>query len=517
MPTNGRIDLSPTARARLGPPVAPESLMRLLERAGGVALARVPVLIVGERGTGKRTAARALHTAAGSGPMVRISPLTAAPLRQGRLPAGPPQRRVGTVTLLTDGIDGFPGEAEATLVEWLTDGMLPASEGGLPFWLIATTSADLEALSRDGSFDRALASRLGEIVIEMPALRDRRSAIAMIAGTILASAGASLGRTFTLTPAALARLESFSWPGNLEQLAQVLRRSALLAGGDRLGPDDLLFDVPRDECLVPPAPVSAIAAVSDATESEATEAGDEGRGERSTIVAIDRAGALPGAGAADVRLELVLTELAHELKNPMVTIKTFADHLPSLLEDAELRERFAALTNEAIGRMDGLLDNVLDFARLGAPRAQALALADLLDDALAAVEAELAERQVRVRRAGWNHGAAILGDPKHLGYAFRNLLESLVSELPRDHELSIEIDPAAAVELRFAGAVGVTTKLQSFLDGADGVPVPAALPLRFVLARAILQRGGGEVAVSSVGSDTVVRVVPGSGTAQRSA
>jgi len=486
--------------------------VRLLERAGGVALARVPVLIVGERGTGKRTAARALHAAAGTGPMVRVTPVTAAPLRQGRLPPGPPHRRAGTVTLLTDGIDTFPGEAEAALVEWLADGMLPASEGGHPFWLIATTSADLEALSREGCFDRALASRLGEIVIEMPALRDRPSAIGMIAGTILASAGSNLGRSFTLTPAALARLESFSWPGNLEQLAQVLRRSALLAASDRLEPDDLLFDLPKGECF---APAGALADASDDANG-----GGRGRSALSTIVALDgRDSEAPVASGGDVRLELVLTELAHELKNPMVTIKTFADHLPSLLEDAELRERFAALTNEAIGRMDGLLENVLDFARLGSPRPQPVALAELLDRALEVIEAELAERQARVRREGWSHDTTAVGDPRHLDYVFRNLFESLVTELPRDRELSIGIGMDATVDLRFAGAVGVATKLQGFLDGGDGVPAPTALPLRFVLARAVLLRSGGEVSVSSSesGGETIVRIVLGRSAMQRGA
>jgi signal transduction histidine kinase len=196
-----------------------------------------------------------------------------------------------------------------------------------------------------------------------------------------------------------------------------------------------------------------------------------------------------------------------------VTIKTFADHLPALLEDAELRERFAGLTNEAIGRMDGLLDNVLDFARLGAPAAQPVAVADLLHGALEAVAVELGERQARVRREGWSHGATVLADPRHLDYAFRNLLESLVGELPHDRELAIEIAADATVALRFAGADGVTTKLQSFLDGADGVPAPAALPLRFVLARAVLRRGGGDIAVSAAHGDTVVCIVPGPGIA----
>jgi signal transduction histidine kinase len=53
-------------------------------------------------------------------------------------------------------------------------------------------------------------------------------------------------------------------------------------------------------------------------------------------------------------LEVLLGELAHELRNPMVTIKTFAQHLDSVLDDPEVRARFAALTGEAITRMDTL-------------------------------------------------------------------------------------------------------------------------------------------------------------------
>src|SRR5262249_26317871 len=88
-------------------------------------------------------------------------------------------------------------------------------------------------------------------------------------------------------------------------------------------------------------------------------------------------------GAGD--LEYVLAELAHELRNPMVTIKTYAAHLPALLEDAELRVRFAALTDDAIARMDALLENVLAFARLGIPRTEPVEVGPLLARVLADV------------------------------------------------------------------------------------------------------------------------------------
>src|SRR6185503_548659 len=56
-------------------------------------------------------------------------------------------------------------------------------------------------------------------------------------------------------------------------------------------------------------------------------------------------------------LEVVITELAHELKNPMVTIKTFAQHFDKLLTDTELRQKFLRLATEAVDRMDGFLED----------------------------------------------------------------------------------------------------------------------------------------------------------------
>src|SRR5439155_648246 len=139
--------------------------------------------------------------------------------------------------------------------------------------------------------------------------------------------------------------------------------------------------------------------------------------------------AAPAAAPGGAALEYLLVELAHELRNPLVTIKTFADHLPALLEDAELRARFATLTSEAIERMDGLLENVLAFARLGAPRREAVEVGPIMARVLAELEPELAGRAVRVRQAA-APTARCAADPAHLAYALRNLFAGVVREVP---------------------------------------------------------------------------------------
>lgn len=487
----------------LGPPFVSHATADLLRRAARAHRARLPVLIAGEPGAGKRTAARALHQISGYGTLVRLTPLTAAGLGNRRVP---PWLAASSdpIVLVADGIEAFSGESEAAIVECLAaGGTLQPVGAPRPFWLVATTAADLAALAELGRFDAALAAQLGEIVIELPPLRSRRHDIAPIAKGILAHLSERLAVPLSLTPAALARLEHHPWPRNLAELSAVLRRSALWASEASLGPDDLLFTSPQAVDLSPAGDAPPRYAVRGADVIAPADVwpvnGPAGWKHR-------QRGAPPED--RDRRLELVLTELAHELRNPMVTIKTFAQHLPALLEDGNLRQRFATLTDEAITRMDGLLENVLDFSRLGHPQPEPVALPALLDRALTAVDDQLQERGGRVRRQGWDRTTRVFGDEKQLLYAFENLFAALVSELSLEHELTLRIGDNGALALRFVGLGGVAAKLRSFLEDGDSATAPTALPLRFVLAQAVIVRNGGEVTVESgPDEETLVTIV----------
>src|SRR5438093_276533 len=179
-----------------------------------------------------------------------------------------------------------------------------------------------------------LGARLSAVVLAVPPLAARAAELPALAAAVLEGLGRRLGiAPPRLAADALDRLAAHAWPGDVAELEAVLARALLLAGG-------LIEAAHLDLAAEPPAAVAAA----------------------------------PPAAPGGAALEYLLVELAHELRNPLVTIKTFADHLPALLEDAELRARFATLTREAIERIDGLLENVLAFARLGAPRRAAVQL-----------------------------------------------------------------------------------------------------------------------------------------------
>lgn len=202
--------------------------------------------------------------------------------------------------------------------------------------------------------------------------------------------------------------------------------------------------------------------------------------------------------APDARLEYVLAELAHELRNPLVTLKTVADHMDELAADSELRGRFAPLAGEAVARMDALLDNLVTYGRLGPPVPAPVDLAALLDAVLRDAEPTLARRHLTVRAS--TGGATCVADPGHLGFAMRNLVAGVAETAAPDGELVVDATANGVLRLRFASDADAAT-LRRLLapDGGDALYDPTCQPLPFSLARAVLEQVGGRVEVTPAG------------------
>jgi DNA-binding NtrC family response regulator len=112
--------------------------------------------------------------------------------------------------------------------------------------LIAATHHDLSARVQQGRFRSDLYFRINTLHLRVPALRERPEDVPILARHLLARICAALDRPrVELSEAAARKLSAHSWPGNVRQLRNVLERSVLLSGGERLLPEDLLFsDLP---------------------------------------------------------------------------------------------------------------------------------------------------------------------------------------------------------------------------------------------------------------------------------
>ncbi len=215
--------LAPVAAERpedlplVGKTPAMQRLYRVIARGMN---ADMPVLICGESGSGKTLIAKAIHELSDrrSQPFVTVDSDDLEGLD------GPARimAKVGSGTILLEDIYSLTFEAQGRLVR-----MMDASAGGPPRF-IATRQHDAGTLRDD------LYYRLSGLVLNVPPLRERVADIALLAAHFI-------GGEMRLSPAALEALRQHSWPGNVRQLENVLRRLDLTVQGVEIDAGDISY------------------------------------------------------------------------------------------------------------------------------------------------------------------------------------------------------------------------------------------------------------------------------------
>ena len=103
--------------------------------------------------------------------------------------------------------------------------------------VIAATNKDLEKAIAAGEFREDLFYRLSVIPLHVPALRDRREDIPLLARHFLESFRKSMGKNIGgISPEAMRRLESYDWPGNVRELENTIERAVALESGPEISP-----------------------------------------------------------------------------------------------------------------------------------------------------------------------------------------------------------------------------------------------------------------------------------------
>jgi two-component system response regulator GlrR len=202
-----------------------------LGQAHMVAGTDAPVLITGESGTGKEMLARAIHKASPR----RARPFVAAncgAMADEMFETGLLRSAEGG-TLLLDEIGGMSGRLQARLLQVLQENAIRPAGGGesvaVNVRIISATSHELPALVVAGQFREDLYYRLNVVHIELPPLSRRREDIPVLVAHFLEQIAREAGARKIYAPEAVELLATSDWPGNVRQLANVVRQNCALA------------------------------------------------------------------------------------------------------------------------------------------------------------------------------------------------------------------------------------------------------------------------------------------------
>ncbi|HEV2762567.1 MAG TPA: sigma-54 dependent transcriptional regulator [Pyrinomonadaceae bacterium] len=262
------------------------ALERTLKQARAVADTSATVLITGENGTGKEVLARAIHEESGrrDRPFVAVS---CAALPESLIESelfghvkgaftDAKADRVGRFelanggTLFLDEIGELQQSVQVKLLRVLQERTFERVGSnrsvGVDIRLIAATNRDLEQEVSAGRFREDLFYRLNVVPLHMPALRERREDVPLLAAHFAAKAAEKHDRPpADPEPALLEALQEYDWPGNVRELENLVERLVVLTKGSQLGAEFLPEKMLR---LTPAAQTPAGGPVGDETTLE---------------------------------------------------------------------------------------------------------------------------------------------------------------------------------------------------------------------------------------------------------
>ncbi len=138
--------------------------------------------------------------------------------------------------------------------------------------------------------------------------------------------------------------------------------------------------------------------------------------------------------------------MAHEIKNPLVSIKTFAQLLPERYQDSDFRETFSNLIGHEIDRIDSLVNQLLRFARPAKPLLKPMHVHDVLEKSLMLVGHRLYQKEIKLARS-WNAEVdTIRADADQLEQVFLNFFLNAMDAMKHGGELIVATEIRSAEE-----------------------------------------------------------------------
>jgi two-component system, NtrC family, response regulator AtoC len=223
-----------------------------------IAPTNIPVLFVGDSGTGKAMFAQWVHRMSSRSPEPLVT-ITCAAMNSAQLSSelrlGPARNAEPSVpaagSVIFDEISELDSASQRTLLHALPDGIADSRPGMLGARVISTTNRNLDDEIRLGRFRTELYYRINGVCLRLPPLRERREDIPLLVEHFLSKHAAQLGRPRpSLSPRTVRMLLDHSWPGNIRELENVVKKIIAL-GDEHLAVSELSMATPEPRVHAP--------------------------------------------------------------------------------------------------------------------------------------------------------------------------------------------------------------------------------------------------------------------------
>jgi len=249
------------------------AMQRVFDIVRKISAIDVSVLILGESGSGKELIGRAIHRSSGrkDAPFIAIN-CGAIPenlleselfgYEKGSFTGADSQKR-GRIeyaaggTLFLDEIGELPLALQVKLLRFLQENAIErvGGRGTIPVdaRIIAATNRDLKAEIAAGRFREDLYYRLGVVTVTVPPVRERAGDAVLLAKAFLHAYAETYKRAAKgFRPEALDAIASYSWPGNVREMENKVKRAVIIAEGPWIGLEDLELEAGRDAAALKP-------------------------------------------------------------------------------------------------------------------------------------------------------------------------------------------------------------------------------------------------------------------------
>jgi len=324
-------------------------------------------------------------------------------------------------------VDNLSSTSQDQLLEWTytIDRNISKSMGNVPPGIFFSSTPDLYKKLDSGDFNRDLFYRISGYSVHFPQIKDLGQEIFEIFESLLNLYTTRQNQpTLSLTDEIKEFIQMYSWPWNFLEMEWVIQK--ILATKSNIPPSlrDLAMLTTHFQIIKLDEPgLRDVQPVYPAESGQATQ--------------------------QNGNIDTVLLEIVHNIKNPLVAIKTFAQLLPDKFNDAEFRENFSRIVNEDIDRIDSFLSDITFHIQLGDPQIKKLDMNKFISDIFEELKPEAETAKISLLPFQENskikskkNVPVLKSDPRILRYVINNIVQQGISDLDPGGKITIScIEP----------------------------------------------------------------------------